>query len=127
MPAAPVNPEEARDLVAYLSTATDSVLFDAVPDSIAWTDSSSVARGEALFQQYQCRGCHQLGGEGRQIGPALDAVGLRRRPRYLMALLADPDAVIPGTAMKNFDLWPEEIRDLTSFLMSLRTASPPEG
>lgn len=43
-----------------------------------------------------------------------------------MALLKKPNAVIPGTAMKDFDLWPEEIRALTSFLMSLKAPSPSE-
>lgn len=52
------------------------------------------------------------------MGPSLDGVGSRRRPEYVMALLLDPKRVIPGTAMKDNQLWEEEARALTAFLMS---------
>ena len=37
-----------------------------------------------------------------------------------MALLRGPDRVIPGTAMRNFNLWDEEVTALTAYLMSLK-------
>ena len=82
-------------------------------------ENGLVARGALLFEQYQCRGCHQLEGTGARVGPAMDAVGTRRRRAYIAALLEDPNQIIPGTAMKNSDLWEDELLAITTFLLTL--------
>ena len=40
-------------------------------------------------------------------------------PAYIASLLTDPAGVIPGTAMEDKDLWPEEVNALTTFLSAL--------
>lgn len=119
MPALVEDPSDARDLAALLSTWRDTVLVPEVPGAEAWSsDDSLVAEGRELFDQYQCRGCHEMGGRGVAIGPALDRVGDRRRAAYVLALIQDPGRVIPGTAMENKELWPEEARAITAYLMT---------
>lgn len=120
MPRIPMSPDDAVDLAAYLAAQRDTVL---VPEWTAGAPGDSlVARGAVLFGQYQCRGCHEWQGTGGQVGPSLDGVGERRRDAYVQAILRDPSSVIPGTAMKDFDLWDEEILVLAAFL-----ATPVDG
>lgn len=120
MPPIPGGESEARDLSAFLSALRDSV---SIPP-LSWSedelhDPQRRALGAELFKQYQCRGCHKLQGQGGQIGPALDAVGRRRRAEYVAALLRDPQGVIPGTAMDDKDLWDDEVEALTAHLLGL--------
>lgn len=120
MPALVRTTEEGQDLAALLSTWRDTVLVPEVPGAESWaSDSALVEEGSTLFDQYQCRGCHRLGRSGGEVGPALDGVGSRRRAAYVLALLVAPDSVIPGTAMEDKDLWPEEARAMTGYLMTL--------
>jgi nitric oxide reductase subunit C len=127
MPAARVTAAAASDLAAFLAVQVDSVLVPRWlgPSSGAGADSLRAA-GEKLFEQYQCRGCHELAGSGGKIGPALDEVGARRRAQYIRALLLDPRRVVPGTAMRKLDLWDEEADALTEYLASLGRERRPE-
>jgi putative heme-binding domain-containing protein len=53
------------------------------------TEGTSLDRGRAAFKQH-CAACHQVGGEGKKIGPQLDGVGIRGADRLLEDLL-DPN------------------------------------
>jgi cytochrome c2 len=109
--------QDARDLGAYLSTLRDTLRVPFVASArTSGAASSLVSTGRQLFGEYQCRGCHQLAGSGNRIGPGLDRVGARRRPSYMVALLLDPQHVIPATAMEDKGLWQEEAQALTAFL-----------
>lgn len=127
MPAAQVSAEAARDLAAFLAVQIDTVLVPPWPGPGSGPRADSLrVEGARLFEQYQCRGCHKLVGHGREIGPALDGVGARRRPDYLRAFLLDPRRIVPGTAMKNLHLWDEEADALTAYLGTLRGQRLPE-
>jgi mono/diheme cytochrome c family protein len=80
----------------------------------------SADQGRRLFQQKGCIGCHSLGGKGGKTGPALDDVGLRRKPEWMMQHFRDPQAVTPGTVMPKFGFTETEARALTEFLIHLR-------
>ncbi len=81
---------------------------------------ASPDEGQRLFQQKGCIGCHSLGGKGGAVGPALDDVGLRRAPDWIVAHFKDPQVVTPGTVMPKFGFTEAEARSLTDFLMHLR-------
>jgi cytochrome c2 len=120
MPRAAASRDDAVDLAAFLAGQTDTAVVPSwSPPADGETMSLLAEEGAVLFRQYQCLGCHELGGEGRRIGPALDEVGDRRRPDYIRALLLDPQRVVPGTSMKDFDLWEEEADALAIFLGTL--------
>jgi mono/diheme cytochrome c family protein len=80
----------------------------------------SFGQGVRLFQQKGCIGCHSINGQGGKIAPALDDVGLRREPDWIMAHFKDPQAVSPGTVMPKFGFTEAEARALTDFLVHLR-------
>ncbi|MCB1315647.1 MAG: c-type cytochrome [Leptospiraceae bacterium] len=71
------------------------------------------------FQQL-CVACHSLGGEGGNVGPALDGVGSRLDREYLQKWIANPQAVKPGTAMPRMPLTDAERGEIVDFLASLK-------
>lgn len=59
------------------------------------------AKAEALLRRrLPCLGCHRLDDEGGRIGPDLTSVGTRRTPAYIRAMIREPRATVPGTAMQ---------------------------
>jgi mono/diheme cytochrome c family protein len=77
------------------------------------------AAGRRLFGEKGCQGCHSLGGKGGAVGPALDKVGERHDPAWILAHFKNPPAVSPGTVMPQFNFTEQEMRALTEFLLSL--------
>jgi len=62
------------------------------------------ARGQVLLGELNCLSCHQAPAAARVLprpAPDLSQVGSRVTPQFLMAYLADPQSVKPGTAMPN--------------------------
>ncbi len=57
--------------------------------------TGNVANGRTVYQARGCATCHVLGGEGRQFGPDLTAIGLQRGPAYLKQALVEPAARVP--------------------------------
>jgi len=80
----------------------------------------SAAQGLRLFQQKGCIGCHSMGGQGGKVGPALDDVGLRRKPEWIVQHFRDPQTVSPGSVMPKFGFTEAEARALTDFLLHKR-------
>lgn len=66
-------------------------------------DGTTSERGRALFKQH-CAACHQLGAEGKKVGPVLDGIGLRG-PERLFEDILDPsrnvDAAFRTTTIVN--------------------------
>ncbi len=117
MPDFRVSAGESRALAAYLSTRTEADRFgpaDTEPESAP----TQIAEGKLLFANYQCLGCHVLDSNGNHIGPDLSHAGSRLKVGYLDVFLRSPEAVIPGTSMKNFELWDDERAALVAFLAS---------
>ena len=81
-------------------------------------------KAEALIQQQlPCLGCHSLKGNGGRIDPDLTTVRDRRSPEYVAAMVADPQAVVPGTVMPRIPM-PAATRELVvGYLLSLRVTS----
>jgi mono/diheme cytochrome c family protein len=46
----------------------------------------------ALYAEKGCIGCHQLAGQGGQVGPPLDAIGRQRNADYIRRALLEPNA-----------------------------------
>lgn len=115
MPNFLLSDEEARALTAFISMQQD---LARIKHSSFKLDSTLVTEGKQIFQEYACYGCHKIAGDGGEVGPDLSGVGSRLRPAYLAAFLRNPQAFIPGSPMKNFDLWEEEVQALVAYLMS---------
>ena len=120
MPAFRMTRELTEDVARYLMSKRDSILI--APSGIDWDSMSSpeaVAEGRKLFEEYQCLGCHSLGGTGAEIGPSLDGVGSRLQSDFMYRWILEPEKIVPDTAMPNEDLWDDEAKSLVLFLRSL--------
>jgi cytochrome c2 len=93
----------------------------------AATTGGDPARGEAMFIQYGCGGCHRLVQVRKAtgtVGPPLDGVALRaviagklgNSPENLEQWIRNPQAVSPGTAMPDLNVGDRDARDITAFL-----------
>jgi cytochrome c2 len=85
------------------------------------------SRGEAMFVQYGCGGCHRLAHVRKAsgaVGPPLDGIATRaviagklaNKPDELERWIRDPQAVTPGTAMPDLNVGERDARDIAAFL-----------
>lgn len=91
----------------------------------------NVAEGTALFTSKGCIACHtvqSIPAARGTIGPELTKVStnsqvagtLPMSEQSIKTWLANPPGVKPGTAMPNLGLSPQEINNLTAFLLTLK-------
>jgi mono/diheme cytochrome c family protein len=101
-------------LVAFLQSAGGEVTVEpgdidlgeapvaTSPGAVAGAGTTPAAPGApadpmTLLQQHACLACHELGGEGGLIGPALDGLGERRTHEQIRLAILDPQAdTVPG-------------------------------
>jgi len=74
-------------------------------------------QGALVFQNNQCRNCHAIDGKGGHRGPDLTAIGTIQTQPQLVRQIIQGGGNMPAYG-KN--LSPEQIRALTSYLVSLR-------
>lgn len=87
--------------------------------SVPITDPSLV-RGKELYAKLGCASCHRIHGEGMAVGPDLSYVGKVRDRDWLILHFKDPQAVVPGTIMPPYSLTPQELEDLSNYMLSLK-------
>ena len=75
-----------------------------------------------LENRLACRGCHQIGGQGGLLGPSLDGIRERADYEYVLGMIRNPRALLPGTTMPAQRMPEREARRLAAYVMSL----PPE-
>lgn len=120
MPDFQLSDDEAQALAGFLSSRQDTALFNNFSFALNRIDTAMIDEGKEIYHEYACYGCHEIAGSGGKVGPDLTHVGSRVRPEYLTVFLKDPQALIPGSPMKNFGFWDEELAALVAYLMSLR-------
>jgi len=81
-------------------------------------DAPQLARGQAVFQDSGCIGCHKLHGTGGIIGPELDKVGATHGPEWLLKHFKNPAAVTPGSAMPPIKATEADLEALTLYVLS---------
>jgi mono/diheme cytochrome c family protein len=77
-------------------------------------------RGERLFREQGCYGCHTVGAFGTPIAPDLARIGAKRDLPYLTKWLRDPAAQRPTAHMPKIALSEAEASALAAYLASLR-------
>ncbi|MBI2842354.1 MAG: c-type cytochrome [Armatimonadetes bacterium] len=85
-----------------------------------------VRLGKKLFMEKACIGCHKIDGRGGTIGPDLSTVGERRNAAWIIRHFKDPRKVVPGSRMPKLNLTEEEIKILTTFMLSRVAQDIPE-
>lgn len=116
------TPEQTEDLVAFLQWigTVDLNGFPPKPNLMPVAVSAGpalavVGTRPQIFNQL-CIACHALGGQGGNVGPALDGVGGRRDAAYIRSWLHDPMAVKPDAKMPKLPLSEGQIDELVAFL-----------
>lgn len=82
--------------------------------------------GFLLRHRLPCLGCHQLNGQGGTIGPDLTTVRERRSAAYIAAIVADPQRVVPGSAMPRIAM-PSSTRDLIVKYLASQPGNAPDA
>jgi mono/diheme cytochrome c family protein len=82
-----------------------------------------VERGKRLYEnKYGCNGCHNVGGEGGKIGPALDRAGFRLNSTWVYRWLKNPQAMDAHTRMPALGLSDADAKAVTMYVGTLRGA-----
>jgi mono/diheme cytochrome c family protein len=81
-------------------------------------DAPQLLRGQTVFQESGCIGCHKLHGSGGIIGPELDKVGASRSPEWLIQHFKNPASVTPGSAMPPIKASDADLQALTLYVLS---------
>jgi cytochrome c len=88
-------------------------------------------RGMDLIKQYGCGGCHLIPSivdATGNVGPPLLHVGTRtyiagffsNSPENMAQWIQDPQRALPGNAMPRMGVTPQDSRDITAFLYTLK-------
>lgn len=125
---------EIDDLVAFFEWIGKMDLngFPPKPDLVPLavpmaTGTAFVAKSgnrPQIFNQ-MCIACHSLGGQGGNVGPALDLVGDRRDAEYIGRWLYDPLAVKVDSKMPKLPLSKDQIQELVAFLSQQKSEAKP--
>jgi mono/diheme cytochrome c family protein len=97
------------------------LLFAAAPALAQAPDATLVLKGEGLFKEQGCYGCHTVGKFGTQgIAADLSHVGSKHDVGYLTKWLKDPASQKPTAHMPKIGLSDAEAKALAAYLGSLR-------
>jgi cytochrome c oxidase subunit II len=79
-----------------------------------------VARGQGVFKDQGCYGCHTVGKTGTPIATDLTRIGAKHDETYLGRWLRDPAQQKPRQHMPKLQLTDAEVKALAAYLGSLR-------
>ena len=106
-------------VLGVLFAAATAVAGLGIEGAPAQSTSTAVARGERVFVEQGCNGCHMVGKTGTPIGPDLSHIGSRYSETYLQRWLRGPQQQKPTAHMPKIDLSEPDIRVLAAYLASL--------
>ncbi|MBI4531650.1 MAG: c-type cytochrome [Candidatus Latescibacteria bacterium] len=118
MPNLFIGDDEIQTIVQYIDL---TILDDTLDAGSFPADARLVESGKVLFfEKYGCQSCHQVGSAGGgYVGPPLTDVGTRLTPGWIYRWLENPQAYKPDTIEPNNGIPPDELRAITTYLMSL--------
>ena len=106
-------------VLGVLFAAAATVAGLAIEGALAQSISTAVARGERVFVEQGCNGCHTVGKAGTPIGPDLSHIGSKYPETYLQPWLSGPQQQKPTAHMPKIELNEADIRALAAYLASL--------
>jgi mono/diheme cytochrome c family protein len=138
----PLRPDQINDLATFVLNWEATALEDVVIESLATPTPSPdeledpVARGQKVFLDNGCGGCHTIEGlSAGTVGPNQTNIGSAAETRipgitseeYILKSILDPSAyVVDGypddVMLKNYGdlIGPDQITDLVAFLFAQR-------
>ena len=109
-----LNAAEIASLRALLLSQRAQATLD--PGTVDWKKADT-ANGRALFGELRCVSCHAVNGRGGTMGPELSRIGDKVGRKWLFSYLRDPQREQPDTAMLQYRLADDQVRDLAAFLL----------
>ena len=88
--------------------------------ALAQNRAALIARGQKLFTDQGCYGCHTVGKTGTPMASDLSRVGFKYQEAYLLQWLRDPATQKPTAHMPKIAMTDAEARALAAYLASLR-------
>jgi mono/diheme cytochrome c family protein len=113
MPPVDLSPADLNALALFVLTLTpqNEPALLSVPDF--------VTQGALIYQSNHCDSCHQIGGVGSTLAPALDGVGLRHDRAWLEKHFADPAGVTKDSIMPPYKFAPPDLDAICKYLLQL--------
>jgi mono/diheme cytochrome c family protein len=128
MPIFHFNDEDSQFMAEYMS-----LVFVDTQLGANWErgrDHADAPHGKALFDAKGCIACHQVNGNGGDVGPSLTTqvpefpqgtwVGDKLKGNWIYQWLLNPQALVPDTLEPNLGLSDQEALDLTAYLLTLK-------
>ena len=79
-----------------------------------------IARGQEVFMEQGCHGCHTVGKMGTALAGDLSRIGAKYPEALLSQWLRDPAGQRPTAHMPRITLGDDEVRTLAAYLASLQ-------
>ena len=122
MPQFNMSEKDAAIVADYLALAVQKPDVDPASVDAKQFTPQMTAMGKQLYEvKYQCQSCHTIGATGGYVGPNLNNAGNWLTPAWIEAWLRNPQALQPDTIEPRRNFTEDEIRELTAYLMTLRT------
>jgi cytochrome c2 len=96
--------DQAREIEAFLRASNNPPVRE-----VARRAPSRKLSGDQLLQQYGCRGCHKIAGDGGTIGPSLDGLFERRDEAWVRTQIKQPRTNNSKTIMPELGLGDDEV------------------
>jgi cytochrome c2 len=119
-------------LVAVLAVACGKKEVPAAAPPTPAAAAANAEHGRALITQYGCTMCHIVPGAGGprgMLGPSLEGLASRpvislgtvqNTPQNLARFIENPQSLNPQSSMPPAGVTPEDARDITAFLLTLK-------
>lgn len=124
MPTLGITPEEAENLIAFLTWVSKINTNNWPPKPIleasALTGGKDMTPGKKLYQSFGCSNCHMISGIGGTTGPDLTHVGNKRDRSWLIGHFKDPRAYVPNSVMPAVNAPEADIEQLTEYMLTLK-------
>lgn len=117
-----VNVQNMEPLYGPEKTPAASSMLAKMPYAHTPLDPTLVKKGQALFSQNSCSGCHKVAGQGGAVGPPLDGESARHPDfNWQIQHLKEPSSMTPGSTMPPYkQLSDADLHALAEFLLSLK-------
>jgi mono/diheme cytochrome c family protein len=115
-----------EDLALFRGPMKQAYCLKCHPSAVGLKGAEVAARGETLFVELGCHGCHLAEGyellakhdDVTEIGPSLRRIGAKADPGWLVRWIRNPHEFRPRTRMPNFMLDDTQARQIAAFLLA---------
>ncbi len=123
MPEFQIDQQQARDIAAYLQSASAKQLK--LPKLNSKKPKDDRAQGELLVRSLGCLACHVVNGLGQSDlfgGGELSRIGSKRSAQWLLQWMRKPESLNAHHRMPTFSLSGKEQRQIAVYLSELKDA-----